>query len=483
VDIAFATAGRVAALVKAGKISALEAADFYIARIEALDGAINAVVVRDFERARTRAKSLDRGRKKLTALPPLFGVPMTVKESFDIAGLPTTWGNEAFKDNIATADALAVTRLKDAGAVILGKTNVPAMLADWQSFNPIYGTTNNPFDHARSPGGSSGGSAAALAAGFSALDAGSDIGASLRDPAHYCGIYAHKPTYGICPTRGHSLFAGFAPPDISVIGPMARSAKDLAVALGVIAGPQAIDAGLRLVLPKPRTSSLKGLRVAVMPAHEICPVATEISDSLLDLAKFLKKAGAKVSLTARPDFDAAAAYENYLLLLNAALSARMPEKVIERMRALVADSAPDDLSINVQMARGTIMEHRLWLRANEERARMRSLWAAFFQDYDVLISPVGSTAAVLHDHSGNMGERFIEVNGTKMNFADQLFWAGYSCNFLLPSTAAPLGHTAAGLPYGMQIIGAPYADLTTIAVAGWLEREWLNFQPPAAYSI
>jgi len=109
---------------------------------------------------------------------------------------------------------------------------------------------------------------------------------------------------------------------------------------------------------------------------------------------------------------------------------------------------------------------------------MRSLWAAFFQDYDVLISPVGSTAAVPHDHSGNMGERFIEVNGEKMNFADQLFWAGYSCNFLLPSTAAPLGHTAGGLPYGMQIVGAPYADLTTIAVAGWLEREWLGFQPP-----
>ncbi len=481
-DIAFATAGRVASLIKAGKISALEAADFYIARIEALDSAINAVVVRDFERARVRAKSLDRSRKKLATLPPLFGVPMTVKESFNIAGLPTTWGNEAFRDNIATEDALAITRLKNAGAVILGKTNVPAMLADWQSFNPIYGTTNNPFDHARSPGGSSGGSAASLAAGFSALDAGSDIGASLRDPAHYCGIYAHKPTYGICPMRGHSLFPGYAPPDISVIGPMARGAKDLAVALGVMAGPQEIDAGLRLALPKPRTASLKGLRVAVMASHEICPVEAEISESLTELAKFLKKAGAKVSLTARPDFDAAAAYENYLLLLNSALSARMPDKVIERMRALVADSAPDDLSINLQMARGTIMEHRLWLRANEERARMRSLWAAFFQDHDVLISPVGSTAAVPHDHSGNMGERFIEVNGQKMNFADQLFWAGYSCNFLLPATAAPLGRTAAGLPYGMQIISAPYADLTTIAVAGWLEREWLNFHPPASYT-
>jgi len=478
-DLATATAGKIAAAIKSNRLSVLEATDFYISRIEAHDGAINAVVVRDFDRARTSAKFLDRSRKKLAKLPPLFGVPMTVKESFDIEGLPTTWGNEAARGNIAKSDALAITRLKDAGAVILGKTNVPVMLADWQSFNPIYGTTNNPYDLARSPGGSSGGSAAALAAGFSALDAGSDIGASLRDPAHYCGIYAHKPTYGICPMRGHSLYGGFAPADISVIGPMARSAKDLATALAIMAGPAAIESGLTLTLPKPRVTSLQGLRVAVMPTHEICPVEHEISDSLLALAKHLKKSGAKVSLTARPDFDAQAAYENYLLLLNAALSARMPDKVIGRLRGLIADSAPHDTSINVQIARGTLIEHRLWLRANEERARMRHIWADFFERYDVLISPVGATAAVPHDHSGSMGERFIQVNGAKMNFADQLFWAGYSCNFYLPATAAPLGHTASGLPYGMQIIGAPYADLTTIAVASFLEQSWLGFQPPA----
>jgi amidase len=477
-NLAFTTAGKIAALIKSRKLSVLEAIDFHISRIEAHDSAINAVVLRDFERARARAKSLDRSRAKLTKLPRLFGVPMTVKESFDIEGLPTTWGSEAARNNIAKADALAVTRLKAAGAVILGKTNVPVMLADWQSFNPVYGTTSNPFDLARSPGGSSGGSAAALAAGFSALEAGSDIGASLRDPAHYCGVYAHKPTYGICPPRGHSLPGSFAPADISVIGPMARSAKDLATALQIMAGPQEIDAGLALNLPKPRAESFKGLRVAIMPTHKLCPVEAEISNSLESLAKFLKKAGARVSLTARPDFDAAAAFENYLLLLNAALSARMPDKVIANLRDVIANAAPDDMSLNVQIARGTLLEHRLWLRANNERARMRILWAAFFKDYDVLISPVGSTAAVLHDHTGSMGERFIEVNGEKMNVSDQLFWAGYSCNFYLPATAAPLGHTATGLPYGMQIVGGLYADLTTIAVAGWLEKDWLGFSPP-----
>jgi amidase len=477
-NLATTTARSLAAAIKSGKLSALEATDFYIARIQTHDPAINAVVVHDFDRARARAKSLDRSRKKRSKLPPLFGVPMTVKESFDIDGLPTTWGNEAARNNIAKSDALAITRLKDSGAIILGKTNVPVMLADWQSFNPIYGTTNNPYDLTRSPGGSSGGSAASLAAGFSALDAGSDIGASLRDPAHYCGIYAHKPTYGICPMRGHSLYGGFAPADISVIGPMARSAKDLALALSILAGPDPIDSGLILTLPKPRTTSLQGLRVAIMPTHDICPVESEISDSLLALAKHLKKSGAKISLTARPDFNAQAAYENYLLLLNSALSARMPDKVIERLRSLIADSAPDDTSIPVQIARGTLIEHRLWLRANEDRAKMRHIWADFFKDYDVLISPVAATAACLHDHSGNMGERFIEVNGKRTNFGDQLFWAGYSCNFYLPATAAPLGHTATGLPYGMQIISAPYADQTTIAVAAALEQSWLGFEPP-----
>ncbi|MDR3522227.1 MAG: amidase family protein, partial [Acidocella sp.] len=193
-DTAFATARRVASLIKSGKLSVLETTDFYIARIEAFDDALNAVVVRDFDRARAQAKLLDRNKKKYAKLPPLYGVPMTVKESFDVAGLPTIWGVEASRGNVAKTDAVAVARFKAAGAVVLGKTNVPVMLADWQSSNPIYGTTNNPWDVARSPGGSSGGSAASLAAGFAALEAGSDIGNSLRDPAHYCGIYAHKPS-------------------------------------------------------------------------------------------------------------------------------------------------------------------------------------------------------------------------------------------------------------------------------------------------
>jgi amidase len=480
-DLTFQTAGKIRAAIAAGKLSCLEVTDHFIKRIETHDGTLNAVVVRDFERARTRAKQLDRQRKKLAKLPSLFGVPMTVKESYDVAGLPTCWGLPAFAGNIAHEDALSIARLKDQGAIILGKTNVPVLLADWQSFNPVYGSTNNPWDIARSPGGSSGGSAASLAAGFCALEAGSDIGASIRDPAHYCGVYGHKPTWGVIPPRGHSLAGNHTTTDLSVIGPLARSAADLATALAAMAGPEAIDCGFKLDLPKPRVRSLQDLRIAVMADSPICPVATEISAEFGALAKFLRKSGAKVSETARPAFDMRQAHVNYSLLLNAALSARMPDETIKRLRHVLDGKAADDLSPDVVVARGTLLEHRLWLREHEARYRMRAAWAAFFQDWDVLIAPVGSTAALPHDQSGPMWQRFIDVNGKQQNFADQLFWAGLATNPLLPATAAPLGFTKSGLPFGMQILGAPFADRTTIAVAAMLEKSWLGFEVPPGY--
>ena len=202
--------------------------------------------VRDFARAREAARETDAALARGERLP-LLGVPVTIKESYNVAGLPTTWGIEAFKDFVAKEDALAVTRLKAAGAIVLGKTNVPLGLGDWQSYNDIYGTTNNPWDRARSPGGSSGGSSAALAAGFGPLSLGSDIGGSLRVPAHFCGVCAHKPTYDLAASRGHlppGLPAWFVGRDMAVIGPMARSVDDLVLALDIIAGPdEAADKG------------------------------------------------------------------------------------------------------------------------------------------------------------------------------------------------------------------------------------------------
>src|SRR5499425_2511938 len=223
-DVPFRSARQLAADIKRKKIGCLELLDLYLARVEKYDGALNTVVVRDFDRARTRARAADRALARRQLWGPLHGVPMTIKESYDVVGLPTTWGVPSYKDRIATRNALAVDRLLAAGVVLFGKTNVPLYLGDWQSYNAVYGTTNNPWDLSRSPGGSSGGSAAALAAGLTGLEAGSDIGSSIRNPAHYCGVYGHKPTWGIAPPNGAVFPGRVAQTDISVIGPMARGA-------------------------------------------------------------------------------------------------------------------------------------------------------------------------------------------------------------------------------------------------------------------
>ena len=217
----FQTAVELSAALAANKVSAVELTQDTISRIERHDSKINAVCVRDFERGLDSARAADAARAR-GETGPLLGIPMTVKESFNVAGLPTTWGIPEQKNFVPKEDALSISRVKDAGGVILGKTNVPLALGDWQSYNDVYGTTNNPYDLGRTPGGSSGGSSAALAAGYGPLSLGSDIGGSLRVPAFHCGVYAHKPTFALAPSRGHT-----PPPfpplpfdrDLAVIGP------------------------------------------------------------------------------------------------------------------------------------------------------------------------------------------------------------------------------------------------------------------------
>src|SRR5262249_27101897 len=261
-DLPFRSARQLAAQIRAKRIGCLELLDAYAARVEKYNPRLNAIVVTDLEGARRRARAADAALRKGKAWGLLHGVPMTIKESYDVVGMPTTWGAPALKDNYPERNALAVDRLLATGTVLFGKTNVPLMLADWQSYNDIYGTTNNPWDVTRAPGGSSGGSAAALAAGLTGIDAGSDIGSSIRNPAHFCGIYGHKPTYGICPPNGHALPGRVAAADISVIGPLARSADDLDVALAAMAGPDDIEgAGLRLTLPAPKKKRLRDFKV------------------------------------------------------------------------------------------------------------------------------------------------------------------------------------------------------------------------------
>jgi amidase len=482
-DTPFRSARRLAADIRRKKLGCLELLDLYLARVEKYDVSLNAIVVRDFERARTRARAADRALARGRAWGPLHGVPMTVKESYDVAGLPTTWGVPAFKEHVATKNAVVVDRLLGAGAVVFGKTNVPLFLADWQTFNAIHGTTNNPWDLSRAPGGSSGGAAAALAAGLTALEAGSDIGSSIRNPAHFCGVYGHKPTWGIVPRSGQALPWQTAPVDIDVVGPLARSADDLALALSIMAGPDDVEAaGWQLRLRPPRPKRLRDFRVALMLQAPGIPVDREVQDRLQALGDFLGRRRAKVDDRARPDVDPREAFRIYVRLLRAATADRQSDADFDKNLAIARGLAPDDDSYYARAARAAVLSHRDWLAANEARHRMRLAWAAFFARYDLLLCPVAGTAAFPHDQGGARHERTVSVNGVRVPVTDHLFWAGYSGMAYLPSTAAPCGFTPAGLPVGVQIVGPQYGDLTCLAFARLLEREFQAFVPPPGFA-
>jgi amidase len=481
-DIAFWPAKRLASHLRRRKIGCLELLEHYLKRVERHNPRLNAIIATDLEGARKRARAADRALAKGDVWGPLHGVPMTLKESYDVVGMPTTWGVPEFKDNIATKNALAVDRLLGTGAVLFGKTNVPWMLQDWQSYNDIYGTTNNPWDLARAPGGSSGGSAAALAAGLTGIDAGSDIGASIRNPAHFCGIYGHKPTYGICPPRGHALPGRVAAADISVIGPLARSADDLDIALAAMAGPDDIEgAGLRLALPAPKKKHLRDYKVALMLDNMNAAVDRSVQDRLQALADFLRQSKVKVDERAHPDFDSVQQHRLYVALLRGATSGRQSEAQFERNLATARALRAEDDSYLARMARANTMPHREWLAHNEERHRLRLKWAAFFQEYDLLLCPTASTPARPHDHQGERWERTIVVNGKPVSAVDQLFWASYASLSYLPASVAPIGFSREGLPIGVQIIGPQYHDRTCIAFAGMLEREFQGFVAPPGY--
>ena len=481
-DIPFRSAKQLASLIRRRKIGCLELLDLYLARMARHNPRLNAIVVTDVEAGRKRARAADAALRKGQVWGPLHGVPMTVKESYDVVGMPTTWGIADLKNNYPSENALAVGRLLAAGVVLFGKTNVPLHLGDWQSFNAIYGTTNNPWDVTRSPGGSSGGAAAALAAGLTGLEAGSDIGASIRNPAHFCGVYGHKPTWGIVSPRGQALPGRVAETDIAVVGPMARSADDLALGQAAMAGGDEIDgAGWQLRLPAPRRRALRDWRVAVMLDDPVARVDGDVQDRLQALADFLGRRRAKVSDRARPAVDTGEANRVYIQLLRAATSARQTDAEFEVNRTIAAGLSPGDERYYARMMRANVLPHRDWLAANETRHRMRLRWAEFFREWDVLLCPTAASAAFPHDQAGERHERTITVNGRRVPTTDQLFWAGFSGMAYLPSTVAPAGFTPGGLPVGAQIVGPQYGDRGCIALAQQLEREFQGFVPPPGF--
>jgi amidase len=481
----FKTATELSSALAAKKVSAVELAQDAIGRIERHDGKINAICVRDFARGLEAARAADATRAR-GETRPLLGIPLTVKESYNVAGLPTTWGFPAQKDFTPPEDALAISRVKAAGGVILGKTNVPLGLGDWQSYNEIYGTTNNPFDLGRTPGGSSGGSAAALAAGYGPLSLGSDIGGSLRVPAFHCGVYAHKPTFALVPLRGHT-----PPPfpplpldhDMAVIGPMARSAADLTLLLDTIAGPDPMEAGkaYKLVLPPPRHSDLKNFRVLLIDTDPVMPTSRSVRTAIEKLAANLAKAGATVTRESPllPDFGASSRL--YMRMLMSFLAVSFLPEMYAGAQAAAAKLAPNDMSLTAERLRGIALSHRDWVMANGGRARLRVQWRELFKSFDAVICPVMPTPAYPHDHSEDQETRRINIDGKDYAYQDQLAWPGIATLPGLPATALPIGLSPEGLPVGVQIVGPWLEDRTPLKLAELIEREFGGFVPPPAF--
>jgi amidase len=486
-DHTYSTATELVAAMDARTVSAVELAEATIERIERYDGEINAVPVRDFDRALAAARDADRARARGEG-GPLLGVPMTVKESFNVAGLRTTWGIPPFKDFVPAEDAVAVARLKAAGAVIVGKTNVPTALGDVQTYNPLYGTTNNPWDLERTPGGSSGGSAAALAAGFGAVSVGSDIAGSLRFPAHFSGVYAHKPSFGLVPPRGH--LAPPAPPldyhrDLAVIGPMARGPSDLALMLDLLAPPDETGLGIahRLALRPARHDALAGYRILVVDTHPLIPTSVEVRTAIDRLASDLAAAGARVERHSPLLPDQIEGARLSMRLIFASIAAAYPPDLYEQARATAQQVDPGDVSLAAERARGAALSHRDWVATDRLRTRHRAAWSRLFTEFDVVVCPAAPTTAFAHDHSPDEWSRTLRIDGVDHDYADQLVWAGVATTPGLPATVAPIARSSDGLPIGVQLIGPLFEDHTPIRVAELLEQERGGFTPPPALAL
>ncbi len=505
-EFAFQSAVNLVKAIQDRKITSSELLELYIERHDRLNPRINAIVETDFENARIRARQADQALAKGENWGPLHGLPMTIKELIDVAGLHTTVGNPMLKENVATTNADAVQSLIEAGAIIFGKTNIPLGGQDTQSFNEVYGRTDNPWDVTRTPGGSSGGSAAALAAGLTGLEIGTDMGGSIRLPAHFCGVYGHKPTYGIVPLHGqkgeHHLFKmDYAPEiDLVVSGPLARSAADLDLVLDLVVRPPLPQRNaIKIDLPAPRKKSLKEYRIGLWIEDSFFPPDTEVGGCLQKMADRLSEAGARIE-EKKPDIDIERCYalRAYLGLL--AMLMTWPKNIFDRvmqkskeldvtnqsLEALYDGIKSGELDDNDQnreafFARIVSQTHREWLLLNAERSMMRQKWADYFKEFDVLLCPTTRIAAYLHDHTA-VARRFTRFNNQDLRYEDLVSpWNALAGVSYLPATVAPVGFTSSGLPVGTQIVGPYLEDRTPIHFAKLIEETLGGFSPPPGF--
>lgn len=452
--------------LESGEVSARELLDAHLDRIERLDGDVNAVVTLEPERARVEAAAIDDARAAGRTLGRLAGVPITVKDALATEGIRSTGGAIELRDFVPDEDATAVATVRAEGAVVFAKTNLPRWSGDYQSYNELFGTTNNPWDLERTPGGSSGGPAAAVAMGFTGFEIGTDIGGSIRLPSSFCGIYGHKPSFGIIPTYGYLDSVGFHRnvADVNVFGPVARSIDDLELLMDVMAAPNPDDAAAwRLELPPARAAALNGFRVAAWLDDDFCPVDPSVAEVMNRAVEALEEAGARIDHEARPSIDAAVASVEGATLIGAATS--------------ISDS-DERLAVDRDTSSG--MPHRVWDVLHRRRGQVRQQWAAFFQEFDILLCPVAPVPAFRHVHDpagANWANSILEDYGD-MPYRHLLRWNTLIGSAYLPVTTPPIGRTADGLPVGVQVV-APYLhDHTALAFARCMAGVLGGYEPP-----
>ena len=433
----------ISTLIRAQTLSARDVLEHYIHRIETLNPTINAVIFSDFAKARRTADEIDTRIKDGGQLGPLAGIPMTIKDAFEVEGMSCDVGLPAYQEYRSSSDATVVARLKKAGAIIIGKTNTPYLCSDWQSYNSLHGTTNNPWNIAHTPGGSSGGSAAALAAGMTPIEFGSDIGGSIRVPAHFCGLFGHKPSFDIIPVRGH-----VPPPhgaergsDMNVVGPLGRSTEDLSLLLDITAGPELpMASAYSLALQGPRAMTPTNLRIGLWADDPYCSVSNQFSTAIEKAAVELEKQGAKI-VKIKPPFDLAEYTTHYRFLLNAAMSLGARNKTL----------------------------HTEWIRTKNQSGQYLKAWMTLFEQIDVLFCPVSPSTALVHTQDPDFASRRMLVDGKDRDYNDNAVWPGVASACGLPFTVVPLAVAENGLPFGMQIIGPLFEDRTPLCVAAMLE--------------
>ncbi|MGD9755640.1 MAG: amidase [Acidimicrobiia bacterium] len=484
-DLGLSTATELAALVRTGALSSRDLLEHYLERIDRLNPAINAVPTIDADRARAEATAADEdlARRGPDAVGSLHGLPVTIKDAIATAGLRSTGGATELEDHVPTEDAPVVAALRRAGAVVFGKTNLPRWSGDAQAFNTMFGTTNNPWDLTRGPGGSSGGASAAVAAGLTSFEVGTDIGGSVRLPSHFAGVCGHKPSFGLVPQLGYldhtTAVDAVAEADVNVFGPLARSVADLELLLGVLAAPTPDRAtAWRLELPTPRHDALGDFRIAAWLDDPVCPVSSGVAALLDGLVVGLERAGARVDREARPGVGLEEVWNVGVPLIAAATSPARTDDEWANLVALAAEANRPDAPPAAIRARGSVLSHRDWLRLDERRHLLRRRWATFFRHHDILLCPVAAMPAFPHNQEGNLYSRTLEIDGRQRPYADVIAWTSFIGFVYLPATVVPIGLTPEGLPVGVQIVAPFLEDRTALRFARFVESITGGYRPP-----